>query len=388
MEAEVSSVEEKGSLVVDALAQNEGNSWAGSGANPWHLDSNTESILFLTDMSDKPAPIGFSITANGVHYYLIDLTLQPHETRMIDLRKVRDAQIPDFKGNKIPAGVTDGSIDWIRLANVPVSGRLMVINRQAGMTSSYDCTNCCCPGQFSSMSAQPDIFDAVLMSEFSEFGIASFADCDNNITYYNETNGSTWASSDPSVCSIAGPGTIDAVGPGSCTISASFESPGWTWDGGECFHGFPIQKIGYSNDTVQKPFFVKVVKASTSSTCSGASCLMQLWYQVLDTNQVPIRTAGLKIVETTSMTSASTCTGNFDDAGKWQTDTTGTMTTPDNWWWCCLEGANCYFYFKQTFTVNGYPVLIINGAYNGSYNLATIQCSNGKSPCPTVVPQP
>jgi hypothetical protein len=44
---------------------NEGNGWASSGANPWHLDNQTESILFLADESDKPARIGFSITAGG-----------------------------------------------------------------------------------------------------------------------------------------------------------------------------------------------------------------------------------------------------------------------------------------------------------------------------------
>ena len=48
--------------------------------------------------------IGYVVTAGGVHYYLTDLKLNPHETRAIDLRKLRDAQEPDFQGNKIPAG--------------------------------------------------------------------------------------------------------------------------------------------------------------------------------------------------------------------------------------------------------------------------------------------
>lgn len=40
----------------------------------------------------------------GVHYFLTTLKLAPHETRAIDLRKLRDAQQSDFKKNKIPAG--------------------------------------------------------------------------------------------------------------------------------------------------------------------------------------------------------------------------------------------------------------------------------------------
>ncbi len=87
--AQVSSVETKSDLVIDNRLFNEGDGWAVSGANPRHLDKETESILFLTDMSDKPARIGFQVQANGVHYYLTDLKLKPHETRAIDLRKLR-----------------------------------------------------------------------------------------------------------------------------------------------------------------------------------------------------------------------------------------------------------------------------------------------------------
>jgi hypothetical protein len=84
------------------------------------LDEDTESILFLTNESDQPARIGFRATANSVTYYLTKLQLNPHETRAIDLRKLRDAQQPDSKKNKVPAA-TDGSVIWVRAANLPVS---------------------------------------------------------------------------------------------------------------------------------------------------------------------------------------------------------------------------------------------------------------------------
>ncbi len=137
MEVEVSSVEARSDLVVDARVENEGNGWAGSGANPWHLDQNTESILFLTNESNQPARIGFQVTTQGIHYYLTQLKLQPHETRAINIRLLRDVQLADFRKNKIPATATDGGVSWIRLDNVPVMGRLLVITRHAGMSSSY-----------------------------------------------------------------------------------------------------------------------------------------------------------------------------------------------------------------------------------------------------------
>lgn len=52
MIAQAASVDARQDLVVDTPTENEGDGWAGSGANPWHLDANTESILFLTDESD------------------------------------------------------------------------------------------------------------------------------------------------------------------------------------------------------------------------------------------------------------------------------------------------------------------------------------------------
>ena len=79
-----------GDLVVDSRLANEGDSWAGSGANPWHLDKDTESVLFLTNMGEKECRIGFQVQANGVHYYLTKLKLKPHETQAIDLRKLRE----------------------------------------------------------------------------------------------------------------------------------------------------------------------------------------------------------------------------------------------------------------------------------------------------------
>src|SRR5208283_5302876 len=144
-QAEVPSVESAGNMVVDSIVQNEGNGWAGSGANPWHLDPDTESIVFLTNASDQPAHIGFSVTASGSPtYYLTKLLLNPHETRAIDIRKLRDAQKPDFRRNLIPAVAKDGSVNWVRGDNLPVVGRLMQIHRQAGMASNYDCGQCPC----------------------------------------------------------------------------------------------------------------------------------------------------------------------------------------------------------------------------------------------------
>jgi hypothetical protein len=74
------------------------------------------------------------------------LKLNPHETREIDMRKLRDGQEKDFKGNKIPASASDGSVNWIRLDNVAVSGRMVVLKRHGAMASGYNCQHGLLPG--------------------------------------------------------------------------------------------------------------------------------------------------------------------------------------------------------------------------------------------------
>jgi len=68
----------------------------------------------------------------------------PQDTRAIDIRKLRDEQKPDLKGNKVPAAATDGSVVWSRLDDVPVMGRLVVLQRHNSMASNYDCYICDC----------------------------------------------------------------------------------------------------------------------------------------------------------------------------------------------------------------------------------------------------
>ncbi|MGH9451735.1 MAG: hypothetical protein ACRD11_14555, partial [Terriglobia bacterium] len=218
---EVSSVETASHMVVDARVENEGNGWAGSGANPWHLDKNTESILFLTNESDKPCPIGFEVTANGVHYYLTNLKLNPHETRAIDIRALRDAQKPDFKGNKIPSGATDGSVNWIRLDDVPVMGRLMVISRHGGLASSYDCNPSNCPADTVSLELLPNPVDLV-PGGGSQLTIECEMKSCNGSPYYESWPASscTWTSGNTSVASVDSSGWATGVNYGTDSIGA------------------------------------------------------------------------------------------------------------------------------------------------------------------------
>jgi hypothetical protein len=79
------------------------------------------------------------VQTQDAHYYLFHPEPAPRETQAIDIRKLRDSQKEDFQKAKVPARATDGSVLWIRLDNVPVMGRLVVLERHKGLASGYDC---------------------------------------------------------------------------------------------------------------------------------------------------------------------------------------------------------------------------------------------------------
>lgn len=152
--AEVASVESGGDLVVDSKVSNEGDMWAGSGAYPWHLDDGTESTLFLTNMGDQECGIGLRFDAEGGSDGVPDITLKPHETRSLDIRRLRDTS------KYVPHSATDGSVLWGRIESVPVMGRLVVLKRGQGMASAFSCQDCSCPLSFTGKLYVTDTCDA------------------------------------------------------------------------------------------------------------------------------------------------------------------------------------------------------------------------------------
>jgi hypothetical protein len=273
---EVSSVEQRGDLVIDSRLANEGDGWAGSGGHPWHLDDETESILFLTNMGDRECPIGFRMQAGGVHYFLTDLTLKPHETRVIDLRKLRDAQEPDADGHTIPPGASDGTVLWIRLDDVPVMGRLVVLQRHRGMASNYDCGTCSCPACYLWVDTLPDAVDMVPQMTKQLTARAYFLDCNSTMFWTPATGGSFWESDWPSVATVnnhGSKGLVTANSPGDTGIYATY-SARWCDDIPPC-GCYYVPDTDSSAVSVQNPTITATRQTLTSTSASGSPPLLR-----------------------------------------------------------------------------------------------------------------
>jgi Big-like domain-containing protein len=137
---------------------------------------------------------------------------------------LRDAQHADFRKNQIPPGAAEGSVDWIRLDNVPVTGRLIVISRNGGIASAYDCCTCPCTANLIGISDSPSTFSVLPGATMQCSCTATFQNCNGVDTYSTETNSATWSSSNTAVATMDGTtkGLVHGVAAGAATITATY----------------------------------------------------------------------------------------------------------------------------------------------------------------------
>ncbi|MGH9432215.1 MAG: Ig-like domain-containing protein, partial [Terriglobia bacterium] len=402
MVAELASVDQRQDLVIDSKLMNEGWSWSGSGANPWHLDNQTESILFLTNESGQTARVGFMLTANGVHYYLTKLRLQPHETRVINLRSLRDAQAADFRQHQIPASASDGSVNWIRIDDVPVEGRLIVIDRHQGVASNYDCCTCPCGASLSYLTMDPSGSWGMVPNETMQcWCYANYTDCNENELPQDVTGAATWTSLNTAVATMDGTkkGEVHAVAKGSASIKAQYSGFTHTQEPpppGHCVQN-PVSPYCEATCNVQIPTFLLRLSSScnpyTCGTGDGATQINELVYQVLDQNTSQIDMAGMTIAEHVIQTQTTCPPENYQDSSTWPTDPSGIMIGADYQRFCYPVGTNCFMTFSQTFTVTAsgvpYPVQVrLSNGTVGSHNVIGFTFNNGVGSCPTCYPSP
>lgn len=263
--AALSSVEERSNFVVDSRVVNE-RVITMSGANPWHLDTDTESVLFLTSTSDKEGGVALQICASGVKYHITDMRLKPHETRAINIRKLRDQQKPDFLNNKIPADATDGAVFWLDVGEKPVVGRLVVFHPSGRTASNYDC-GCECGDQPGGGAGNLE-FDSYSMAGYTSSlvagqtedlqAIAQYDDCNGNYYYYALAD--SWTASPSLVGGVASQsggsiGHVTTQSPGQLNITAQYSYCEWTYDPASllCDCGYVNEAYAYATINVLTP---------------------------------------------------------------------------------------------------------------------------------------
>ena len=135
--AALNGVDESTGLTYDVPLRDIGNLRNSTGAYPWRLDRDVSTIVSITNVTSVPTDFVVQINFPGGPYLLDPHKLAPGATATYDLRKIRDQQIPDRAGHRIPTSVNGGQFRWFIRFGGRLIGRAEMLSVARGISSSY-----------------------------------------------------------------------------------------------------------------------------------------------------------------------------------------------------------------------------------------------------------
>ncbi len=213
-------------LLWDAQAQK-----SPTGGYPWLVEENSATNAYIKNVTDETKYYVSYLTWENGGMYMIGLKqIAAHQTVKIDVKKLRDQQIPDEEGRMIPPDISKGQIQWTAKMrgtspppsgnDIPLVGQMEQTDTVSGISTSYFCQNCC------EDSASGTIGPTAIETEEDFVQYQSYAvgySCYNGYYSYQTTNDATWTSSDTNVANSLGYGLFETIGAGQTTIKAEFE---------------------------------------------------------------------------------------------------------------------------------------------------------------------
>lgn len=215
------SVDASGSLVVETPLRSPAPNERIGGNHPWSIEGDTSSVLYVKNTgSEKGSFLGTIWHSQG--QYMIGIKeVNAGETVSIDLRKLRDEQVPDVQGRRLPLDLTGGQIQWRWKQGPPLVGRLNVMNTSKAIASNMSCQTCCCTPRDVAIVIQP-LFTAASPGENVNFQAwESDEGCDGfGLFYPISPNQVIWESSNENVARRTGPGEFFCLLPGIAGVRA------------------------------------------------------------------------------------------------------------------------------------------------------------------------
>jgi hypothetical protein len=223
----------------------------GTGGYPWFINGDSSTFVYIKNVTGTEQKYTFSLTYEGGDYSTGLRRVQPGETVAIDIRALRDNQVPDERNHMIPSEATRGKIVWSVRGRNPLGllGRSEQVDLAKGISSSYACFMCC-PNSFRSSRISPSTLE-VASGTFS-----SIQGVERDLTCYNGYlpdyfNGDTWTIDNTNVATIDGSGDqadISAFNPGTATATAQWEVFTYTSEYADGLH-YCVEQSEQTNPT-------------------------------------------------------------------------------------------------------------------------------------------
>lgn len=142
--------DKKTGAVYDVPLRDSGAIRNSAGGYPVRLDGDYSTIVSITNASEVATEFTAQVNYEGGPYLLHTYKLSAGETTIIDFRKIRDEQIPDWKGHTLPQSFTRGQFRWGIHgggSDARLLGRAEVISKSEHVSSSYSC-GVICPASY------------------------------------------------------------------------------------------------------------------------------------------------------------------------------------------------------------------------------------------------
>jgi len=208
---------------------------SATGGYPWKVEGDSSTMVYLKNVTEHTQQyvmeIGF---AGGQYGYTAGIkTIQAGQSIAVDIRKLRDEQVPDANGRTIPLNASRGQIHWSARSvdSLPIIGRSEQVDLVNGISSSYACQNCC-PDSYGSAGMSPGFAEIPIAERFGFTAMETGAGCYLRRYTPYPVSGASWSSSDTLVAQMVGDGLVEGMNEGSADITAEWPGIEVIQDGG------------------------------------------------------------------------------------------------------------------------------------------------------------
>jgi hypothetical protein len=232
----------------DIPLRDSGSVGHATGSYPWRIDGDYNTVITITNVSNRPAIYHARINFDGGVYWFAPKEIAIGGTAIFDLRQLRDHAIPDMYGHALPMTSTGGQFRWSNVlshAETQLTGRAEIVSTAVGQSSSYSCW-VCCPDSAGYGYLSPDAFSVAVGGTGDTGVIEHWHDCYGNPAGEFGGYATSWSIGTPSVTSMwtvqTGVGRASGNNDGSSSVLGTWSSQGYNvdYDTSECIYFEPV----------------------------------------------------------------------------------------------------------------------------------------------------
>ncbi|HEX8071312.1 MAG TPA: hypothetical protein VF546_15255, partial [Pyrinomonadaceae bacterium] len=214
----------------DLLAQR-----SATGGYPWVVEGDTTTVVYIKNATDRPQQYVWQLNYAGADgapagIYAPGLkTVAAGQTVALDLRALRDRQVPDGQGRTIPPAATHGQLQWSVRGpdSLALIGRAEQVDAAHATATSYACQNCC-QNSFYDASCTPFEVTGFPGDTTTFVARERTQTCYGQITEaYDIFDVFSWGVSNPAVASVDEYGFGTALAPGATWIQPRWYAYEW-----------------------------------------------------------------------------------------------------------------------------------------------------------------